>query len=58
LKRGFTSDCPFQGVPLKSRSVITVESDGANPVAVTSTTGTRSMKEVLVAEQIEDCSQR
>jgi hypothetical protein len=51
----FTSDCPFQGAPLKSRSVISVESDSAYRVDVTSTTGARSMKEVLVAKRIKDC---
>jgi hypothetical protein len=51
----FTSDCPFQGATLKSRSVISVESDSAYRVDVTSTTGARSTKEVLVAKRITDC---
>lgn len=51
----FTSDCPLQGVSVKSRSIMTVESDSAYRVDVTSTTGTRSAKEVLVAKRIADC---
>jgi hypothetical protein len=51
----FTSDCPLQGAPVKSRSVIFVESDSAYRVDVTSTTGARSAKEVLVAKRITDC---
>jgi hypothetical protein len=51
----FTSDCPFQGASVKTRSVIFVESDSAYRADVMSTTGARSAKEALVAKRIADC---
>ena len=51
----FESECTVQGVPMKSRSVMAVESDSAYKIDVTSTAGTRSTKEVLVAKRLGNC---
>ncbi|HEY4698040.1 MAG TPA: DUF3617 family protein [Gallionella sp.] len=51
----FTSKCTIQGVPMKSRSVLSVESNSAYKVNVTSTAGARSTKEVLVARRLGNC---
>jgi hypothetical protein len=51
----FTSECQIQGVTAQSRSVMTVESDSAYKVDVTSTGGGRSTKELLIAKRLGDC---
>lgn len=49
------SDCQIQGVSMQARSVMSVESDSAYKVDVTSTAGARSTKETLVAKRVGDC---
>ena len=51
----FTYGCQVQGIPMQTRSVMSVESDSAYKVNVTSTAGARSTKEVLVAKRLGDC---
>jgi hypothetical protein len=53
----FTTDCQIQGVPMQSRSVVTVESDSAYKVDVTSKGGARSTTEALVAKRIGECKE-
>lgn len=51
----FESECTLQGVSMKSHSVMSVESDSAYKIDVTSTAATRSTKEVLVAKRLGNC---
>ena len=51
----FGADCEIEGTRIRSRSVMTVESDSAYKVDVTSTAGARSTKEVLSAKRLGDC---
>jgi len=51
----FTSSCQVQGVPMQSRSVMTVQSDSAYTVQVSSSGGGRSTKEMLTAKRVGDC---
>lgn len=51
----FTSSCQVKGVPMQSRSVVTVQSDSAYTVQVSSSGGGRSTKETLTAKRVGDC---
>lgn len=51
----FSADCQIQGVSMQSRSVMSVESDSAYKVDVTSKAGAQSTREVLVAKRLGDC---
>jgi hypothetical protein len=51
----FTAECSVRGVELRSKSVTTVESDGAYRLTVDSQGGGQQTKEVLVARRIGEC---
>lgn len=51
----FTSSCQVQGVPMQSQSVMTVQSDSAYTVQVSSSGGGRRTKEMLTARRVGDC---
>ena len=50
-----SSECKIQGVPVQSQSVVTIESDSAYRVQVTSGGGDRSTKELLIAKRVGEC---
>jgi len=50
-----SSDCQIQGMQFQSRSVITVESDSAYRVDVSSTGAGASTKELLIAKRVGEC---
>ena len=51
----FTADCQTERGRLRSKSVITVESDSAYRLRVESQAGDQQVTEVLVARRIGDC---
>jgi hypothetical protein len=51
----FSSECTVKGEAMSSRSVITVESDSAYKIEVSSKGGGRSTKELLVARRVGAC---
>ena len=50
-----SSECKIQGVPVQSQSVVTVESDSAYRVQLTSSGGGRSTRELLIAKRVGEC---
>jgi hypothetical protein len=52
----FSSTCKIQGADVEFASEMTVESDSAYTVDVTSTGGGQSTREHLVAKRVGDCS--
>lgn len=48
-------ECPMQGTMVRSESVLTVTSDSAYTVNITTSGGGKTNKEVLVAKRIGDC---
>ena len=53
--RTFSSTCQVQGVAVLSQNVMTVQSDSAYTVQVSSSGGGRSTKEILTARRVGDC---
>jgi hypothetical protein len=51
----FSLKCTIQGVPIASKSVITVESDSAYKVDVESKQGSKTTREQLSARRLGDC---
>jgi hypothetical protein len=51
----FSLKCTIQGVPIESKSVITVESDSAYKVDVESKQGSKTTREQLSARRLGDC---
>ena len=51
----FSSQCTVKGTAMSSRSVITVESDSAYKLEVSSKGGGRSTREILVAKRVGAC---
>lgn len=51
----FAADCQMQGLSMKSQSVLTVESDSAYTVQVTSSGGGQATRELLKARRVGDC---
>ena len=51
----FSADCNVNGVPVKSKSVITVENDSGYRVEVESQQGAQATKESLVARRVGAC---
>lgn len=51
-----TADCKLDDATLRSRTVITVESDAAYSVAVTTTSGERQSRETMTARRVGDCA--
>ena len=51
----FSFKCTIQGIPIESKSVITVESDSAYKVDVESKQGGKTTREQLAARRIGDC---
>jgi hypothetical protein len=52
----FSFKCKIQGVPIESKSVITVENDSAYKVDVESTQGGKTTREQLAARRLGDCA--
>lgn len=53
--RTSTSECPVQGGTVTSERVMTVTSDSAYTVHITTTSGGKTSKETLVAKRLGDC---
>lgn len=51
----FDSECPMQGVVMRSKSLLTPKGDSAYTIQVTSTGGGQSSKELLEARRVGDC---
>ncbi len=51
----FSMTCTMKGTPVRSDSVMTIESDSAYRVQVTSSAAGRSRRELLVARRVGNC---
>lgn len=51
----YTATCDFQGVPVESTSVLTVDSASAYRINIQSKGGGKATKETLVAKRTGDC---
>ncbi len=53
--RTSVTECPMQGVMVRSETIMTITSDSAYTVSITTTSGGKTNKETLVAKRAGDC---
>lgn len=53
--RTSVTECPVQGATVRSESVMTITSDSAYTVGITTTGGGKASRETLVARRVGDC---